>query len=128
MDLNNLTLGQIKELQSIFTGVKPENKSSMLQSYIGKYVICRTRNEGINSGVVVNIDETGVILKDARRFWYHEPKDKKLSWYEGVAISGVSENSKLSAPVEKVIIEDYSLTLVSEEAEKSIRGIKNHAQ
>lgn len=126
MDLNNLTLGQIKELQSIFTGNKIEN--SMLKSYIGKYVICRTRNEGINAGVVVNIDETGVILKDCRRIWYHEPKDKKLSWYEGVSISGVSDNSKLSAPVEKVIIEDYSLTLVTDEAEKSIRGIKNHAQ
>ena len=126
MDLNNLTLGQIKELQSIFTGTKTEN--SMLKSYIGKYVICRTRNEGINAGVVVNLDETGVIIKDCRRIWYHEPKDKSLSWYEGVSISGVSDNSKLSAPVDKVIIEDYSLTLVTDEAEKSIRGIKNHAQ
>ena len=129
MDLNELTLGQIKELQTIFTGTIPETNNSFLKSAIGKYVIVRSRNEGINTGVVESLDSTGIILKDARRIYFHAPKDKKLSWYEGVAVSGLSDSSKISGTVErKYIIEDYSITIVSKEAEDNIRGFKANAQ
>lgn len=78
---------------------------------IGKNVIVRSRNEGINVGTVVVADDTGVELKNCRRLWYHKPKDVNLSWYEGVANSGISSDSKVSATVEsKFIIEDYSMT------------------
>jgi len=78
---------------------------------IGKPVIVRSRNEGVNVGIVVLADETGVELKNARRLFYHRPKDTNLSWYEGVAESGISDNSKVSGTVRcKVIIEDYSMT------------------
>ena len=86
-----------------------------------KNVIVRTRNEGINCGTVVSADETGVILKDVRRIWYHKPKDTKLFWYEGVAMSGLSEDSKVSGTVPlKVIVEDYSMTIITDAAYKSI--------
>ena len=88
---------------------------------VGKNVIVRTQNEGINIGTVVSADSTGVILKNARRIWYHKPADKTLSWYEGVAISGLSDDSKVSPTVDiKIIVEDYSMTVVSEDAYKSI--------
>lgn len=78
---------------------------------IGENVIVRSRNEGINVGTVVVADETGVELKNCRRLWYHKPKDVNLSWYEGVANSGISSDSKVSATVEsKFIIEEYSMT------------------
>ena len=78
---------------------------------IGKPVIVRSRNEGINVGIVELADDTGVVLKNARRLYYHRPKDKSLSWYEGVAMSGISNDSRVSGTVDrKVIIEEYSMT------------------
>ncbi len=108
---------------------KTESSSSTIGSrFVGQYVIVRSRNEGINAGKVVELDDTGVILEDARRLYYHRPEDKKLSWYEGIALSGLSSDSKVGAEVTKLIIEDYSITLCTKEAEKSIRGAKTNAQ
>ncbi len=87
----------------------------------GRFVIVRSSNEGVNSGYVVEMDETGIIISNARRLWAHAPKDKSMGWYEGVSISGLGEGSKVSAAVEmKVIIETYSVTTCSPEAEESI--------
>lgn len=36
---------------------------------IGKNVIVRSRNEGINIGTVIVADNTGVELKNCRRLW-----------------------------------------------------------
>ena len=126
MNFDELTLGEIKQLKKLFSDC--DSKKNIYNSYIGKYVICRTRNEGINAGVVVDLDETGVILKDARRIYYHKPQDNKLSWYEGVAESGLSSDSRISSATTKLISEDYSLTLVSEKAEKNIKGFKTNEQ
>ena len=98
------------------------------EEFIGKYVIVRTRNEGINAGFLHKADETGVLIKDARRIYYHEPKDKSLSWYEGVAISGLGSSSRISNKTTKIIIEDYSLTLCTPEAQLSIEEFKTNAQ
>ena len=98
-------------------------------SYIGKYVIVRSWNEGVNAGTVLAADNNGIVLGDCRRLWRHIPKNKSLSWYEGVAISGLDDNSSISAPVpQKVIVEKYSITSVSSEAEKSIKEFKSHEQ
>ncbi len=102
---------------------------SIMTTFIDKFVIVRSRNEGINAGTVVDCDATGVHLKNCRRLWYHKPFDENLSWYEGVAISGLSDNSEIS-PIasEKMIVEDYSMTACSEEAKKSIMEKISHAQ
>lgn len=116
------------KLLELFTE-KEWAKSVLGSSQIGKYVICRSRNEGINAGYVVDLDDTGVILRDARRIWYYKPKDVNKSWYEGVAQSGLSDDSKVSCTVSsKVIIEDYSLTVCSEEAMLSITSKAPNAQ
>ena len=105
------------------------SNGSMLDSMVGKYVIVRSRNEGINAGFVNALDDTGIILNEARRIWYHKPENKNMSWYEGVAESGLSKDSKVSTPVsEKAIIEDYSITVCSEVGKKSISGHKSHEQ
>lgn len=128
MNIEDLTLGQIKQLQQLVGCYANQKSSNLYDRYIGKYVICRSRNEGVNAGVVVEADDTGVILKDARRLYYHRPVNKNISWYEGVALSGLSEDSKVGPAVEKLIIEDYSLTVCSSESEKSIRGAKDNVQ
>jgi hypothetical protein len=93
---------------------------------IGEYVICRSRIEGVNAGYLVDADGTGCVLSEARMLWSHEPK-KNASWSEGVSLYGLSENSKISVKTqEKIIIEDYSLTLCTPEAKKSIEEFKAH--
>ncbi len=126
MNIDDLTLGQVRQIQSLGSNI--QGGSSLFNRYIGKYVICRTRNEGINAGKVIELDETGVILEDARRLYYHKPVNKNVSWYEGVAKYGISNDSKLGTPIEKIIVEDYSLTVCTEEAEKSIREAKENEQ
>lgn len=88
---------------------------------IGKFVIVRSRNEGVNAGTVVRADSTGIVLSNSRRLWHHKPKDKGLKWYEGVAQSGLSSDSKVSGTVPvKVIVEDYSMTFCTDVSKESI--------
>lgn len=125
MEIENLTLKQIREIQSLLVNQAPSQ--SILDSSIGKYAIVRTRNEGINAGFIVKADETGCVIKDARRIWYHKPKDQKTAWYEGVSKTGLSQDSKVScAVIEKYIIEDYSLTICSDIAKDSIINHPSH--
>lgn len=118
----------IKAVQSSDSTKAESTKGGLRSRYVGKYVICRSRNEGVNAGKVLALDETGVILEDARRLYYHKPKDKDLSWYEGVAKTGLSDDSKIGVAREKMLSEEYSLTVCTDVAEKSIRGAKEHEQ
>ena len=123
-DVEYVRADSIKQEVVEFTG-----KETLASRMIGKNVLVRSRNEGINAGVVVLADETGVELKNARRIWYHKPIDKSLSWYEGIAISGLDSSSKVSGTVfRKVIIEDYSMTECNGKAFKTIMEIKPNAQ
>ena len=103
--------------------------SGVAGAMVGKYAIIRSRNEGINAGKIVAADGTGIVLEDARRLWYHRPADKSESWYEGVANHGLSPDSKVSGAVsQKAIIEDYSVTLCTDIARRSIESAVAHAQ
>jgi hypothetical protein len=104
-------------------------KQKIGESLIGSYVIVRSINEGINAGFVREMDQTGIVLTEARRIWYHRPLDRSMSWYEGVAVSGLSKDSKVSVPVAvKAIIEDYSVTVCTEDARVSISEQPSHEQ
>lgn len=133
MGLNDITIGHaLTVLNGIFgqgNVGKLTEQSSIYASMVGKYVIVRSRNEGINAGVVEVADSTGVVITNARRIWYHRPENKNMSWYEGVAVSGLSTDSKVSEVVNrKCIVEDYSLTECSDTAIKSIKEYISHAQ
>ena len=129
MNINEMTIGQAKELAAMFGAGGEASRTNVAKSIIGKYVIIRSRNEGINAGTVVDADETGVILSGARRLWHHKPKVASESWYEGVANHGLSDDSRISASViEKVIIEDYSATICTDTAKQSIETAVPHAQ
>ncbi len=119
MNIDDLTIREAKEIAKIFSG---STALSILDDAIGQYAIVRTRNEGLNAGKLLAADETGCVIEDARRLWRSKPADSNLSWYEGVAVSGLHESSKVSGAVSrKYIIEDYSITICSKAAERSIR-------
>jgi len=101
----------------------------MFEKLKNKKVIVRSYNEGVNAGIVVKASKNGVIIKKGRRLWKHAPKDKNMSWYEGVAVSGISDDSSVSPTFkEKIIVEKYSLTLCTDEAYKSIMDLEPHKQ
>ena len=127
MKKENMALKFIDMLVSDTKTNPVEENLSILSGAIGKYVISRSIGEGINAGFVVRADRTGVVLRDARRLYFHRPLDKNLAWYEGVAVSGLHSDSKISGIVpEKYIIEDYSLIICSDAAKKSITGFISH--
>ncbi len=125
MNIDHLAIVQVKELTSSM--LAPKNKN-LMSEYIGKYVIVRSYNEGINAGLVLDANETGIVLFEARRLHYHIPLDETVSWYEGVAKSGLGNDCKVSAPATKIIIENYSVTVCTDTAMLSITGYKSHAQ
>ena len=89
--------------------------------FIGRPYICRSNNAGLNAGIVEMADETGVILKNVRRLWGHRPKDRNLSWYEGVVLSGLSDCSVVSGTIpRKIIVEGYELCPLSTDIYNSI--------
>ena len=142
--LEDLTIGEAKkrldkslqeylDLCDLFGKTASTNKlnseSGVAQSSVGQYVLVRSRNEGINAGKVVAADETGIVLEDARRLWYHKPAVKSESWYEGIANHGISSDTKISGAVgRKIIIENYSVTVCNSDSEQSIRSAASHAQ
>ena len=118
-----------KELVLDSLNLQDKIKNTISDIAIGKYVIIHSQNEGLNAGYLKDADSTGVVLTAARRLWYPGPKAKTVAWYEGVAMYGLSESSKISCPVTvKIIIEAYSITLCSEISKSSIVNFKSHEQ
>lgn len=125
IDNKHFTISEVLELQGVFGGVNTQ-KTNAVEHAIGKYVICRSVNEGVNAGFLVAADGTGCHLKDARRLKTHMPVEG--AWYESVALTGLNYNESVvsaTAP-EKFIIENYSLTVCTEEAAKSIQGMPSY--
>lgn len=126
MNKENLILSLIDKLlnSSANESVVPVDVN---QDLIGEYVIVRSRNEGVNAGVVSSISNGSISLKECRRLWWFKPKSKSSSWYEGVSIHGLSSDSKVSEPVRlKIICEDFSITVCTKEAKESISGIGSY--
>ena len=129
INIDSLTIAEAREIAAMFAQVAAPKASRITDKLVGKYVIVRSRNEGINAGYVEAADETGVVLRNARRLWYYKPAVKGDAWYEGVANHGLSDDSKISAPVAiKAIIEDYSITVCTDKSKASIEGATPYAK
>lgn len=126
MNINELTIGQAKELAAMF-GNQTQTTSSIAQHAVGKKVIVRSRNEGVNFGEVVMADETGIVLKNVRRLFWMEKAADGGCWYEAISKEGLGKGSKVSTKVpEKIIIENYSVTVCNAIAIASIEGWADH--
>lgn len=97
--------------------------TKITEAAIGKWAIIRTRNAGVNFGLVAEADETGVVLKHARRLHRVATEKGTEAWYEGVSKHGLADWCGISAEVEtKIIIEDYEMTLCTEFAVDKIKS------
>lgn len=116
MNINELTLDQIKEILSSFEIKSTDNRPSTL---IGKYVLVRTYSAGVHTGYLVEQNNKIVTLKNSRRLWtWGSNGGVALS---GVAQLGLSEGKKIDTMNPFIILtEAIEIILCSDIAEKSI--------
>ena len=119
MKINDLTIGEAKELANIFGGNSIGNNSPL----IGKKVIVRTYSAGNWFGVLDTKDGDEVYIKNARRMWYWKAKESiSLS---ACAIYGVSSESKICAPVDLVWLQAVEIMPCTEESISSLEDAPN---
>lgn len=118
MDIENLTIGQAKQLAALFGQVSGGAKPC---GQLGKYVVVRTYSAGVHIGVLRERAGKEVVLGDARRLW---------SWsgaltLNEVATAGVGSGTKIAEPVPEIsLTEAIEIITCTEGAEKNLRAAK----
>jgi len=122
MNINDLTIGQAKELSTLFSGSSENAKT--LNGMIGRKVIIRTYSAGVWFGELSEKSGNEVILLAARRMYrWWAAESISLS---ACAIHGINrKESKICEPVDSVWLEAIEIIPCSEKAVDSIGGAKN---
>ena len=121
MNINEMTIGQAKELAAMFAS---QPQSASLNSMIGKQVIIRTYSAGVWFGTLSEKSGNEVILSSARRMWrWFATESISLS---AVALHGIKEDkSQIAEAVPNVWLEAIEIIPCSEKATSQIEGAKN---
>lgn len=125
MKIDDLTIGEAKDLVSMFTACqKSSSVDSKQHRFIGKMVIIRTYSAGVFFGKLVEKDGNEVILEDARRLWrWWAAESISLS---GVANYGIIESKSEIAPaVAAIWLEAIEIIPCTDVSIKSISEAKN---
>ena len=81
MDINELTVGQVKEMLALFGGaVSP---AAATHPFVGKYCIIRCTGAGVHAGTLVSVDGDTAIVSNARNLW-------QWTAAGGIALAGVA--------------------------------------
>ena len=118
MDINELTIGQAKELKNLFSATGENLGINNFQ--IGKVVLVRTYSAGVWAGLLKQKCKDEVILTNARRMWrFFCEKSISIS---GVANYGIDQSkSKIAPPVSEVWLMPIEIIPFSNaQAEKSV--------
>ena len=117
MNINDLTIGEAKQLACMFGGAKSEN--AMCCEMVGKYVVVRTYSAGVHVGVLKTRNGQEVVLTDAKRIW---------SWsgantLHEIAANGVAKSSKVSDAVDSILLtQAIEIIPTAKDGEKCLRG------
>ncbi len=112
MDINELTLGQVKELSSLLSGSPPCNSYHPM---LGKRCLLRTFSAGVHIGDVVAINGCEAHLKNSLRLWKWEGGGLSLS---AVANNGV-EKARLNKTGDVYLTNVIEFIPTTEKAEKT---------
>ena len=110
---DNLTLGEIKELMSMFGNSLPSGCKS--HPMLGKRCLIRTYSAGVHIGDIVYIDGMEVKLENALRLWKWEGGGLSLS---AVANDGI-KGGRLNETGEVYLTNVIEIIPTTKEAEKS---------
>lgn len=118
MNINELTIGQVKELAALFSSqAQPKDHPC-----VGKEVIIRTYSAGVHFGTLVSANGREVCLRNARRLW---------SWtgaftLNTVAMEGV-KSAKMPMPVTEIYLtEAIEIIPCSEKAAEQLREMPSY--
>ena len=100
------------------------NESNIITAaVVGKYCVIRGRGFGVFAGTVEAVDDTCVLVKNARRLWYWDG----AASISQIAMKGVTapQNCKFSMAVESIMLRDYiEIIPTTEQAQKCIEEVK----
>jgi hypothetical protein len=128
MNIDDLTIGQAKELVKLFSTNTFQGEQSPITSgvdgMIGEKVIVRTYSAGVWFGLLKEKSKNEVILSDARRMYKWWAKESiSLS---AVAIHGIKrEKSQICEPVDSVWLESIEIISCTNDSVESIEGAEN---
>lgn len=111
MNIDELTLGQIKQLKNILGAESPSKTHPML----GRRVLVRTYSAGVHIGDLVAVDGMECHLKNALRLWKWEGGGLSLS---AVANNGI-KGGRLNETKEVYLTNCIEFIPTTEKAEKT---------
>lgn len=126
MNIDDLTIGQAKELLAFFgSTLKSQTRAPLDAHLIGKPVIIRTYSAGVHYGILDGRQGAEVRLKDTRRIWYWN----KAFTLSKIACDGLdTDSSKLSVTIPEIILtEAIEIIPVTEKAANIISNVKSHS-
>jgi len=127
MELDELTIGQARELAKLFTGTNDRESGCVDNGMIDRYVIVRCHDAGVHAGFLDSYNGRSCVLSESRRLWYWKPKNK-ASNLSGVATEGLHIDSKVGAPVLIHLTETCEIILCTGRAKTSIMEKESHVQ
>jgi hypothetical protein len=117
MNINELTLGEIKELMSLLSITNDNKECKPKNTMIGRNCIIRTYSAGIHFGIVQSVTDMEVYLKNSYRIWKWTSGGLSISALANEGIKGgrlnftgeiLLTNSIEIIPVSKKFEESYS--------------------
>jgi len=129
MNIDELTLGQIKEIRCLLGANNNDavvsNNNSLNNDIIGRKCIIRTYSAGVWFGTVLEKTKNECVIGDARRMYKWVTTDKGITLSE-VSLTGVTNESKIQAPVSKVWLQQIELIPCTDIAIKSLESKANY--
>lgn len=102
MNIDDLTLGQLKEIKSLVG----DNESASKSRHVGKKCIIRTYASGVHFGTLVSQNGRKVELDNARRLWRWDVKADGVSLSEVAVYGPTGDRTKICANVKQIDIVD----------------------
>lgn len=122
MNVNDLTIGQAKELAAMFANTQQDQKLD--NKMLGKYVIVRCRDAGVHTGYLESYNGREAVLTESRRLWYWKPANNQ-KYLSGIAVAGLDEISKVGAKLDRIhLTETCEIIQCNASAAQSILGAK----
>ena len=120
MNIDNLTIGEAKQIAAIFTATQSQ---AINNTMIGRKCVVRTCNAGVHFGTVSAHDGQQAVLTDARRIHRWE----KAFTLSAVAKHGIGGDSRVSCVVDEILLTDVlELIPMSEKATKNLEEKPTH--
>lgn len=128
ININELTIGQAKELAAMFGAVAPAQSSGSFTPHIGKRCIIRMYASGVFFGEIAAQDGRMVEIKNSRRLWGWKASESiSLS---AVAVHGVKDAGCKFAPAvpTMTVLDALEIIPASDKAAASIDAVKDAVQ